>query len=473
MSGDLVRMPLARAAAALRAREVSSVELTRACLARAHAVNPRLNCFLAIEDADALAAARRADEALARGEDRGPLHGIPLAHKDMFYRAGKVTTGGAKVLRDVPARIDSTVAERLAAGGAVWLGNLNMSEFAANPAGHNFHYGHCRNPWHSACITGGSSSGSAAAVAARACFGSVGSDTGGSVRLPAALCGVVGLKPTYGRVSRYGAVPRSWSLDAIGPLARTVRDCALLTAAIAGRDPRDPTSADLPVPDYAATLERGVAGLRLGVPSNFFFDDIDDSVRALIEEALDVLERLGAVRVPVEVPAQERLFTISDAVVKSEAATMHGRWLRERPQDYSFFLRSRIEAGFHVPATRYLEALALRGRILAGFVEQAFSRADVLVAPVASLEVPRLAETEVGSPADVQRVIVRLTRCTRNVNFLGLPGLSVPCGFTANGMPAGLQLIGRPFAEATLFRVGHAYQAATAWHDAVPPDADG
>jgi aspartyl-tRNA(Asn)/glutamyl-tRNA(Gln) amidotransferase subunit A len=379
-----------------------------------------------------------------------------------------VTTGGSKVRRDFVADIDSMIAKRLDAAGAIWLGNLNMSEFAANPAGHNFHYGHCRNPWDPECITGGSSSGSAAAVAARACFGSVGSDTGGSVRLPASLCGVVGLKPTYGRVSRYGALPRSWSLDAIGPLARTVEDCALLTAAIAGRDPLDPTSADLPVPDYHAALNRGVAGLRLAVPSNFFFEDLDDSVRSQLDAALVVLDRLDVKRVPVEVPDQERLFTISDAVVKSEAATMHGKWLRERPDDYSFFLRSRIEAGFHIPATRYLEAVALRGRILADFVTRVFSNADVLFAPVASLQVPKLAETEAGTPGDVQRVIARLTRCTRNVNFLGLPGLSVPCGFTANNMPTGFQLIGRPFSEGTLFRVGHAYQAETDWHTRSP-----
>jgi aspartyl-tRNA(Asn)/glutamyl-tRNA(Gln) amidotransferase subunit A len=247
-----------------------------------------------------------------------------------------------------------------------------------------------------------------------------------------------------------------------------VEDCALLTAAIAGRDPFDPTSADLPVSDYRAALNGQIAGLRLGMPSNFFFEDLDDSVRSRLNAASDLLFRLGLKRIPVVVPNQERLFTISDAVVKSEAATMHGRWLRERPEDYSFFLRSRIEAGFHIPATRYLEAIALRGRILADFIRHVFQEADVLFAPVVSLQVPKLADTEVGTPADVQRVIVRLTRCTRNISYLGLPALSVPCGFTANGMPTSFQLIGRPFAEATLFQVGHAYQSATDWHARAP-----
>jgi aspartyl-tRNA(Asn)/glutamyl-tRNA(Gln) amidotransferase subunit A len=389
----------------------------------------------------------------------------------MFYRAGKVTTGGSKIRRSFVAGFDSAIAKRLEAAGAVWLGNLNMSEFAANPAGHNFHHGHCRNPWDPQRITGGSSSGSASAVAARACFGSIGSDTGGSIRVPAAICGVSGLKPTYGRVSRHGALPRSWSLDAIGPLARTVEDCALLMSTIAGRDALDPTSVDLPVPDYAALLRAPLRAMRVGLPRNFFFEGVEASVQARLDEALKVLAALGAKIVEVDVPEQERLFTISDAVVKSEAATMHGRWLRECPQDYSLFMRSRIEAGLHVPATRYLEALALRGRILADFVKQVFAKADVLFAPVLPIEVPRIAETEAGTPADVQRVIVALTRCTRNVNFLGLPGLSVPCGFSANGMPAAFQLIGRPFAEARLLRLGHAYQGATEWHTRAPAEA--
>ena len=469
MTSDLRSMSLTEVSVALRSQQVSSVELTRACLERAAAINPVLNCFLSIQADAALAAAQIADTQISRGEWRGPLHGVPLAHKDMFYRAGQVCTGGSLIRRDFVPAFDSSMAVRLQAAGAIWIGALNMSEFAANPAGHNWHYGHCRNPWDRDSITGGSSSGSAAAVAARACYGSVGSDTGGSIRVPAAICGVVGLKPTYGRVSRYGALPRVWSLDTVGPLARTVEDCAALTHVLAGRDTHDPTTADLPVPDYAAQLGHGIEGLRIGVPTAFFFDDVDASVQALLDAALEVLVGLGARVVEVEVPDQQRLFTISDAVAKVEASTMHGRWMRERPQDYSLFLRSRIESGFHVPATRYLEALALRGRILQQFVHSAFSQADVLFAPVIPMQVPKLAQTEVGTAADVQRVIVGLTRCTRNLNFLGLPGLSVPCGFTENGMPAGFQLIGRPFAEARLLRAGHAYQRSTDWHRREPP----
>jgi aspartyl-tRNA(Asn)/glutamyl-tRNA(Gln) amidotransferase subunit A len=465
---DRLAWTLLEAAAALRAGRVSSVELTRACLERAAAINPALDCFLRIEADDALAAAREADVEIAAGRWRGPLHGVPLAHKDMFYRNGKPCTGGSLIRRDFIATFDSAVARRLQAAGAIWIGSLNMSEFAANPAGHNVHFGHCRNPWDRDSITGGSSSGSAASVAARACFGSVGSDTGGSVRLPAGLCGVVGLKPTYGRVSRHGALPRVWSLDTVGPLTRTVEDSAAMMSVLAGRDPLDPTTADLPVPDYAALLGGGIRGLRLGLPRAFYLEGLDPSVRARLDEALSMLRDLGAVTVEVELPDQQHLFTISDAVAKVEAATMHGRWMRERPGDYSLFMRSRIESGFHVPGTRYLEGLALRGRLLQQFVEAAFTDADLLFMPVLPIQVPKIAATEVGSPADVQRVIVQLTCCTRNMNFLGLPGLAVPCGFTANGMPASFQLVGRPFSEATLLRAGHAYQQRTHWHRQAP-----
>ncbi len=468
MSRDLYELSLAAAAAALQAKKVSSVELTRACIERAAVVNPTLNCFLGIEADEALASARRADEMRARGDTRGPLHGVPLAHKDMFYRKGKLCTGGSIIRRDFIAPNDSDLAKRLAAAGAIWFGRLNMSEFAASPVGNNVHFGACRNPWDPESITGGSSSGSGAAVAARATFGSIGSDTGGSVRLPAAICGVVGLKPTYGRVSRYGAVPRSWSLDTVGPLARTAADCALLAAAIAGRDPFDPTTTELPVPDYHAGLSGRLKPLRIGVPSSFFFDGIDASVRTQLDAALKVLGDLGLKPAEVEVPDLQRIFAISDAVGKSEAAAVHERWIRERPDDYSLFVRSRTEAGFHIPATTYLAGLSLRGRILADFMRRSFAQADVLFAPVLSGQVPKLAETEAGNVADVQRVIFSLTRCTRPINYLGLPALSVPCGFTANGMPAAFQLIGRPYAEATLLRLGHAYQEATDWHLRAP-----
>ena len=255
MTSDILGLTLVEVAAAIRGRRLSSVEVVRACIARAERVQPRLNCFIAIEAEAALSAAKKADRALKmRGARIGSLHGVPLAHKDLFYRTGKISTCGSKILRGYRPAVTSTAVARLTREGALWLGNLNMAEFAANPTGHNDHWGDCRNPWNPAHMTGGSSSGSGAAVAGRACFGSLGSDTGGSVRTPAAACGVVGLKPTYGLVSRHGVMPRSWSQDTVGVLARTVRDCARLTGVIAGADARDPTCENRPVPDYEKAL---------------------------------------------------------------------------------------------------------------------------------------------------------------------------------------------------------------------------
>src|SRR5262245_49645902 len=302
MSAELLRLALTQAADAIRKKKVSSVELTRACLAQARRIQEKINCFIAIEDEDALEAAKKADLMLKRGARLGPLHGVPLAHKDMYYRRGKISTCGSKILRDYRPEVTGTVVERLEQAGAVWLGTLNMAEFAANPTGHNEHFGHCRNPWNTMHMTGGSSSGSGAAVAARACYGALGSDTGGSVRLPAASCGVVGLKPTYGLISRYGIMPRSWSHDTVGPLTRTARDCARMTRAVAGADPNDPTCATQPVPDYEKTLERSIKGLKIGVPTNHYYDGTTPDVQRCMDQSLAVLKSLGARVVELAIP---------------------------------------------------------------------------------------------------------------------------------------------------------------------------
>src|SRR5690606_33096570 len=284
--GDLLGLDLVGAAEGVRTRKFSAVELTEACIRRIERLQPKLNCFISLEAETALAAARRADEELAKGVVRGPLHGIPLAHKDMLYRAGKVTTCGSKIRKDFVPSYTATVHLRLEAAGALDLGTLNMAEFAFGPTGHNAHWGHCRNPWNPDHITGGSSSGSASAVAARMVYGALGSDTGGSIRLPAGLCGLVGLKPTQGRVSRDGVMPLSCSLDQVGPLTRTVRDSTRIFAAIAGYDPQDPTSSTATVEDYESRLAGGVRGLRIGVPVNYFYDGIHDGIRAALDESL-------------------------------------------------------------------------------------------------------------------------------------------------------------------------------------------
>lgn len=453
----------------IRSREVSCVEVTQQALQRARAVQPAVNCFIAIEEADALAAARAADAAIARGDPLGPLHGVPLAHKDMFYRAGRITTGGSKLLAAHRPATTATVVQRLERAGATWLGALNMSEFAANPTGHNDSFGHCRNAWNPEHISGGSSSGSGVSVALRACFGSLGSDTGGSVRLPAAANGVVGLRPTYGRVSRHGILPRTWSMDTVGPLARTARDCARLLGVIAGPDPLDATASHQGVPDYEARLTGDIAGLRIAVPTNWFGDQATPDVKRCVEQSLRVLADLGATLVEVAVPDPERLYHLGNLISQVEAAAIHAKLLRDHPHDYPLVLRTRIESGFYVPAVDYLAALSARARLLEEFVAAVFARADVLHTPVMGMSAPRFDEMSAKASADVLPLLARTARNTRPFSTLGVPALSVPAGFCNRGLPVAFQLVGRPFDEGLLLQVADAYERATDWHRRRPP----
>ncbi|MBI4182650.1 MAG: amidase [Proteobacteria bacterium] len=461
-------MSLCEAAGAIRDGRLTSLRATEACLARIERWQPRLNAFIAIEAEEALAMARARDMELAEGRVRGPLHGVPLAHKDMFYRQGKVSTGGSKIRRNWVADRTATVIERLAAAGAVQLGTLHMVEFAAGPTGHNDHLGDCRNPWNPAHMTGGSSSGSGASVAARLVFGAMGSDTGGSVRLPACACGVVGIKVTQGRISRYGCLPRVWSQDCMGPLTRTARDCARMTGVIAGADPKDPTASAEPVPDYEAGLEAGIAGLRVGVPAAHFDVGVDAEVRAALDQSLEVFRSLGAEIVRVDVPDPRTYYDLADTISKCEGTAVHAQWMQERGADYSPQVYARQETGFHIPAVRYIEALMVRGRLLAEFVEAAFARADLLHIPSIPIPIPTRADTDVRDSGGVPQLLATITRYTRPINYLGVPALNVPCGFSKSGLPIGMQLVGRPYAEGLLFRAAHAYQSATDWHEWTP-----
>jgi aspartyl-tRNA(Asn)/glutamyl-tRNA(Gln) amidotransferase subunit A len=352
------------------------------------------------------------------------------------------------------------------AAGAIWLGTLNMSEFAGNPTGHNEHFGDCRNAWNVEHVSGGSSSGSGVAVAARLCYGTLGSDTGGSIRHPAAFNGVVGLKPTWGRVSRFGVLPRSWSLDTVGPLARTVRDCARLMRVIAGPDSNDATCSSERVPDYEKELTGNVKGLRVGVPKNYYYDDSSADVRRRMQASLEALESLGARLVEIKVPDPQRLLDLSNVISQPEVAAVHGKWLRERPQDYSIW-RAAIEPGLVVSAASYLEAQMARPRLVREFVDAVFGRVDLLHAPVYARPVPTIAEATPRSPADIPRV-QRISRNNRPANFLGIPSVSVPAGFSSSGLPVAFQLIGRPFSEPLLLRVADAYQRVTDWHRRAP-----
>jgi aspartyl-tRNA(Asn)/glutamyl-tRNA(Gln) amidotransferase subunit A len=422
---------------------------------------------MAIEADAALAAADTADAELAKGNNRGVLHGVPLAHKDMYYDKGHIVTCGSKIRRDFVATTTSTALQRLKDAGTVRLGSLQMSEFAYGPTGHNAHFGPVHNPWALDHVSGGSSSGSGSAVAARLTFAALGSDTGGSIRMPAHFCGVTGLKTTVGLVSRAGAMPLSQSLDTIGPLARSAEDCALLLGPMAGADPEDHTTSNAPVPNYAAATREGLKGLTIGVPSSFYVDDLDADIARVLDDTIAALKRDGVNVVTVDLPDQRQLSTACQLVLAVEAAAFHKRWMIERPQDYGPQVLMRLQNGLAVPAISYLEAMRWRGPALAAHLA-AISGVDAVLAPVAPVTAPTIAESDVGNSVDAEAVIQRLTRFTRPINYLGLPSLAVPAGFSQFGLPIGLQLIGKPFAEAMLLRLGAAWQRATDFHTKMP-----
>jgi aspartyl-tRNA(Asn)/glutamyl-tRNA(Gln) amidotransferase subunit A len=469
MNQDPALCDLSEVADAIAAGRLTSVQATEACLARIDVWQPRINAFLRLHKQRAIEQASAMDKELAAGKRRGPLHGVPMAHKDMYYRKGEISTGGSEIRRDWVAPVTATVLQKLDAAGVVELGFLNMAEFAAGPTGHNVHHGHCRNPWDAKRVTGGSSSGSGASVAARLVYGALGSDTGGSIRLPASACGVVGMKATYGRVSRAGAVARSWSLDHVGPLTRTVRDNARMLGVIAGHDVNDATTSEKTVPDYEASLDVGVAGLAIGLALPDAEVPVEAEVGTAVQAAADALGRLGARLRPVKLPDFTALHRSAEVIVKCEAAAMHRPWM-ETDAPYANQVRSRMDAGFFIPATQYIDALRLRAHFLREFLEVAMTGVDAVLLPAIPFPIPTIEETDVeqsGGPATLS-MVTRFTGLTRPFNTLGLPALSVPCGFDANGAPIGVQLVGRPYEEALLYRIGHAYQGATDHHRKVP-----
>lgn len=463
-------LSLAEVADAIRAKRITSVEATEAALARLkkHGGPNRLNCLAGLDEEDALRQAKAADADLAKGRARGTLHGVPLAHKDMFFRKGRPSGCGSKFLDQVPAETTAAALERLDAAGAVEVARLAMVEFALGLSGHNAHHGAPCNPWNPAHITGGSSSGAAAAVAARLVHGALGSDTGGSIRFPAAVCGVVGLKPTYGRVSRYGALALSFSLDTLGPLARTVTDCALIHDAIAGFDPRDPGSSRRAPEPTVPHLEGGVGGLRVGVPTSYFYDPLAPETAKLVRASLDVFRAEGARVVEVDIPDIAAANPLTLLITATEGAAAHGQWLSQHARDYGPQTLARLAAGLLVPASAYLEALAWRKALVKKFCDAVFARCDVLHAPVMTASPPTIAESDIGANPGFAGQMTAMGHCTRPFNFLALPAVSVPCGFDGRGLPAAFQLAARPFAETTLLRAARAYERATEWHRKTP-----
>jgi aspartyl-tRNA(Asn)/glutamyl-tRNA(Gln) amidotransferase subunit A len=463
---DPAELTLKEVAAAIRSRKLSSVELTRALLARIERWQPALNAFVRVEADEALAAAKAADRALARRGPKGPLHGVPLAHKDMYYSAGKPAGCGSKLREGFIAPVTSTAIARLEAAGSFRLGALHMAEFAYGPTGHNSYLGPACNPWDPSRITGGSSSGSGAAVGARLVHAALGSDTGGSIRLPAHFCGVTGFKPTNGRVSRANAMPLSFTLDTVGPLAQTAEDCGLIAAAIAGPDPLDPTTAGAPAWN-AKAARRSPKGLKIGVPTSFYVDDLEPDVAATLDAALATLRKLGAKIVKVELPDQTGVSAAALIVLAVEATSCHAPWLRTRAADYGPQVRNRLENGLAYSAVEYLEALRWRGPALAAHLA-AIGDVDVVIAPVSRAAAPTIKESDIGGAPEAEAIIQAITRLMRPVNYLGLPDLVIPAGRSRGGLPIGLQLIGRPFGDETLVALGAAFQAATDHHRRMP-----
>ncbi len=483
---ELTDLTIDEAHRRLTARKISATELTRAALARIERTEPALHSFITVTPETALAQAAAADAQLASGAPVGPLCGIPVAIKDIILTRGIRTTAGSKILEPFIAPYDATVTRRLLEAGAVCVGKANCDEFAMGSSNENSAYGPAHNPWDLTRVPGGSSGGSAAAVAARQALGSLGTDTGGSIRQPAACCGVVGIKPTYGRVSRYGVIAYASSLDQVGPFGRTVADCAHLLQVIAGHDRLDSTSVNQPVPAYGAALAKGVKGLRLGLPKEYFVDGTQPEVAAAVRAAVRQLEGLGAVIEEVSLPHTDYAIGAYYLIATAEASSnlarydgtryglragegegLLGMYQQTRAQGFGAEVKRRIMLGTYALSAGYYDAYYLKAQQVRTLIRRdfdaAFARCDALLTPTAPTTAFRLGE-KASDPLQMYLSDI----FTISVNLAGLPGLSLPCGFDAAGLPIGLQLVGRPFDEATLFTVAHAYEQATEWHRRAP-----
>ena len=464
----LYYLSITETASLIRGGEVSPVEVTQAYLDRIYSLNDELGAYISVMGEQALAQARQAEADMQAGNHKGALHGIPVAIKDIIYTKGTPTTGGSKVLADFIPDEDSTIVRRLDTAGTVLLGKLNLSEFAiGGTIDHPF--GTPRNPWNTRHTAGGSSSGSGVAAAGGLCAGALGSDTGGSVRGPAAFCGIVGLRPTYGRVTRHGVLPMCWSMDTVGPMTRSVADCALMLNAIAGHDPRDPTSGRAPVPDYTASLSDGVRGLRIGLPTEMFdFEGLNSEVRQSVMRAVSVLEEQGATADEISLPTAAHSGAVFIATADVDAAAYHHDWLRTRGDDYDWSTRARLESAALTPGWAYLRAQRAR-TLIANELQAALERFDALILPSGPVAAPTIAAST-GRPGGYYqgKLDMGRRRYTSPAALAGLPAISVQCGFSDDGLPIGMQIIGRRFAEPTLFQVAHAYERATDWHERHP-----
>lgn len=453
-------LTLSAARQLLARREISALELTDLYLERISRYDGSINAFITVTAEHAREQARTADAAFARGETIGALNGIPLAVKDLIDVRGERTTAGSRIVDEV-AQTDAAVIARLRAAGAVFLGKVGLHEFAYGVTNENAHFGDVRNPWNVEHIAGGSSGGSAASVSARTSLGALGTDTGGSIRLPAALCGVTGIKPTYGRVSLRGIIPLSWSNDHAGPLAQTAEDCALLLNVLAGYDPQDPVSVDRPVPDYTATLAQPLAGLKFATGGDYFVREVNAEILEAVRKAEETFEALGARRVDKKLDAEAEMFATNRLMLRAEAAAWHRENMTARPQDYGADVLKRLQSAEKVTRTDYV--LARRKQVeLIRALELWFGDVDFLLTPSTRIPASRRG-------ADAVQLAEHLTAFTAPFDVTGFPAISIPCGFTADGLPIGAQLVGRRWDEALILRAAHQYQQVTDWHSRLPP----
>ncbi len=470
-SNDIPFLSATELADLIRTGQVSPVDATEAYLSRIEQVDPSLMSYITVTADQARADARRAEAEIAAGNYRGPLHGVPVAVKDQFCTEGVLTTGGSSILGEYVPDYDAAVMARLKDAGAVLLGKLNMSEFAM---GDSFHhpYGRPRNPWDLSRNPGTSSSGSGAATAAFLCATSLGEDTAGSIRGPAAFCGLVGIRPTWGLVSRHGMLASTWSMDAAGPISRTVRDCAVTLQAIAGHDPRDGHTRNAPVPDYLDGIDAGIQGLRVGVISDRVnADSVEPDIRDSVNSAVARLVELGAEVEDVDIPMMAESAVISTTLIYVDATAVHRQGLRDYPERYDYNNRVRLLTGALIPAQAHQKAARLR-HIFRQHILDALERVDVLILPTSSVQATPL-PTEVGMARNGKDEFLNMLAGRRTYttpsNLAGVPGLSINCGFTSDGLPVGLQMVGRPYDEATLFRAAYTYEQATDWHTRRPP----
>jgi len=464
---DLCDLSAGQLSRLIKNKEVSPVEVIEAHLARINASNSSLNSFITLLPDQAMESARQAEQEIQKGRYRGPLHGIPVGLKDLFYVKGIRNTSGSKIFDNFVPVFDSTIASKLKEAGTILIGKLNLHPFAYGPTGENPDYGDMHNPWNPELISGGSSGGSGSAVASGQCTLTMGTDTGGSIRIPSALCGVVGLKPTYGRISRYGITALSWSLDHAGPMTKTVEDCALVMNAVAGYDSNDPSSAKVPVSDYTKALTGNIRGLRVGVPKEFFEDPIDPQVERPVRKAIGLLSTLGAVIDEVSWPMFQQSKAISNIILMAEATAYHSKLIRSHASQLYSPVRLRLEAGLFISGVKYIQAQRARNL----FYHQScdlFRKVDILAGPTVPLTAFKIGTKEVKLGQTRMGVIPVLTQYTRPFNLNGFPAITVPCGFSENGLPIGLQLAGRPFDEETVLRAAYAYEQATDWHKRRP-----